>query len=169
MKLHIEWFAKISSADIEFDGMTVIAGKNNTGKSTVGKVLYAFFRSMSQLEKRVRRDRLSSIMRAFKKATDFSISESQAESLLVGSVTERRLYDDMLGALPDYERNMRMLALPGFSAADERKLAAEISSPGSGQAPTYICQMPFHSVHLSRCHAHSKEKGHPDSRQNAPC
>ena len=126
MKLHIEWFAKISSADIEFDGMTVIAGKNNTGKSTVGKVLYAFFRSMSQLEKRVRRDRLSSIMRAFKKATDFSISESQAESLLVGSVTERRLYDDMLGALPDYERNMRMLALPGFSAADERKLAAEI-------------------------------------------
>ena len=109
MKLHIEWFAKISSADIEFDGMTVIAGKNNTGKSTVGKVLYAFFRSMSQLEKRVRRDRLSSIMRAFKKATDFSISESQAESLLVGSVTERRLYDDMLCALPDYERNMRII------------------------------------------------------------
>ena len=33
MKLHIENFAKISSADIEFDGLTVIAGKNNTGKT----------------------------------------------------------------------------------------------------------------------------------------
>ena len=33
MKLHIENFAKIANADIEINGITVIAGENNTGKS----------------------------------------------------------------------------------------------------------------------------------------
>ena len=33
MKLHVENFAKIKEADIEINGITVIAGENNTGKS----------------------------------------------------------------------------------------------------------------------------------------
>ena len=65
MKLHIENFAKISKADIIFDGLTVIAGDNNTGKSTVGKVLYSFFRSLSNLDKRIQNERLDSIRTAF--------------------------------------------------------------------------------------------------------
>ena len=40
MKLSINNFAKIKQADIIIDGITVIAGENNTGKSTVGKVLF---------------------------------------------------------------------------------------------------------------------------------
>lgn len=32
MKLRIRNFAKISKADIEIDGITIIAGNNNTGK-----------------------------------------------------------------------------------------------------------------------------------------
>lgn len=39
MKLEIRNLAKIIEADIEIDGITVIAGDNNTGKSTVGKTL----------------------------------------------------------------------------------------------------------------------------------
>lgn len=49
MKLRIENFAKISHADIEFDGLTVLAGANNTGKSTVGKILYSFYRSYDDI------------------------------------------------------------------------------------------------------------------------
>ena len=49
MKLHIENFAKIGTADIRLDGLTVIAGQNNTGKSTLGKVLYSFFRGRPTL------------------------------------------------------------------------------------------------------------------------
>lgn len=49
MHLSINNFAKISSAELDFDGMTVIAGANNTGKSTAGKVLYVLFRALSQL------------------------------------------------------------------------------------------------------------------------
>ena len=64
MKLHIENFAKISSADIEFKGLTVIAGENNTGKSTVGKILYSFYRAFSNKEMRIRRERLRSMCTA---------------------------------------------------------------------------------------------------------
>lgn len=35
MKLNIKNFAKIKEADIVIDGITVIAGENNTGKSTI--------------------------------------------------------------------------------------------------------------------------------------
>ncbi len=37
MKLYINNFAKIRNADVTVDGITVIAGENNTGKSTIGK------------------------------------------------------------------------------------------------------------------------------------
>ena len=126
MKLHIENFAKISSADIAFDGFTVIAGKNNTGKSTVGKVLYAFFRSMSRLDKRVRHDRLKTIVRAFKKATDFQISEDQAGAVLDGRVAARHLYNELVTALPNYEQKLRPLVAPFFSDDEEKKLNSEI-------------------------------------------
>lgn len=51
MKLHIENVAKIKKADIDVEGITVIAGSNNTGKSTVGKALFAMFESFYSLEK----------------------------------------------------------------------------------------------------------------------
>ena len=39
MRLKIRNFAKILQADIEIDGITIIAGNNNIGKSTIGKIL----------------------------------------------------------------------------------------------------------------------------------
>ncbi len=43
MKLKISNFAKIEEADIKIDGITVICGDNDTGKSTVGKILFSIF------------------------------------------------------------------------------------------------------------------------------
>lgn len=43
MKLHIKNLAKIHEADIELNGITVISGENNTGKSTIGKTLYSIY------------------------------------------------------------------------------------------------------------------------------
>lgn len=50
MKLHIENILKIGRADIDIDGITVIAGSNNTGKSTVGKVLFALMNSFYNID-----------------------------------------------------------------------------------------------------------------------
>lgn len=46
MNIRIENIGKIGIADIDIDGITVIAGENNTGKSTVGKAVFATFESL---------------------------------------------------------------------------------------------------------------------------
>ncbi|MDR3244461.1 MAG: ATP-binding protein [Elusimicrobiota bacterium] len=46
MELYIEKFGKIKKADIKTRGLTLIAGKNDSGKSTVGKVLFAMIKSV---------------------------------------------------------------------------------------------------------------------------
>ena len=43
MKISIEKIGKIHHSDIIIDGLTIIAGKNSTGKSTVSKSLFAIF------------------------------------------------------------------------------------------------------------------------------
>ena len=53
MKLTVTNIAKIKEASIEFNGITVIAGENNSGKSTISKTLfsiyYSFYNSSSKL------------------------------------------------------------------------------------------------------------------------
>lgn len=53
MRLEISNFAKIGNADLKFDGITVIAGRNNTGKTTIGKILYCVFNSLYDLENQI--------------------------------------------------------------------------------------------------------------------
>lgn len=62
MRLHIENVAKIKEADIDFNGITVIAGKNNTGKSTVGKVLYCVVEGFHDLNKRIISEKVNAIL-----------------------------------------------------------------------------------------------------------
>ena len=61
MKLHIRNFAKIKEADIIVDGITVIAGENNTGKSTVGKILFSMFNALSDIDKKIFDERAKEI------------------------------------------------------------------------------------------------------------
>ena len=61
MKLSIKNIGKIESADINLDGITVICGENNTGKSTIGKVLFAYFNSMCDFESKIKKQRMTEI------------------------------------------------------------------------------------------------------------
>lgn len=61
MKLSIKNFAKIKEAEIIIDGITVIAGENNTGKSTVGKILFSLFNSLSDVDEKIFEERLNEI------------------------------------------------------------------------------------------------------------
>ena len=61
MKLKINNFAKIKEADVIIDGITVIAGENNTGKSTVGKILFSLFNSLSNVDEKIFEERLKEI------------------------------------------------------------------------------------------------------------
>lgn len=57
MKLTIKNFARIKEAEINIDGITIIAGENNTGKTTVGKVLFSCFNSLNNIEENIYLDK----------------------------------------------------------------------------------------------------------------
>lgn len=61
MRLTLENIAKVRKADVEINGITVIAGENNTGKSTVGKALYSIFNSLYHVENQIREERVRTI------------------------------------------------------------------------------------------------------------
>ena len=53
MKLSIKNVGKLKEADVEINGITIIAGENNTGKSTVGKVLWSIFSSFYKINEQI--------------------------------------------------------------------------------------------------------------------
>ena len=61
MKLFLKNIGKIAETCVEIDGISVIAGENNTGKSTVGKTLYAVFNSFHDIHEQISHERVENI------------------------------------------------------------------------------------------------------------
>lgn len=61
MLLELKNIGKIEQASVEINGITVIAGENDTGKSTVGKVLYSIFNSFYNIDEQIQQQRKESI------------------------------------------------------------------------------------------------------------
>ena len=61
MRLTLKNIGKIGTASVEINGITVIAGENNTGKSTVGRALFAVFNSFCNVQKQIENERVDSI------------------------------------------------------------------------------------------------------------
>lgn len=62
MKLSIKNVGILSKVDLEINGITVIAGENDTGKSTISKSLYAIFNGCYRLEERIINTKLKTIV-----------------------------------------------------------------------------------------------------------
>jgi len=58
LKLTINNIGKLKNAEVEINGITVIAGENNTGKSTVGKVLWSVFNSFYKVYEQIEKERI---------------------------------------------------------------------------------------------------------------
>lgn len=87
MELNIKNFASIKEASIKIDGITVIAGENNTGKSTIGKILFASFNSLNNLEVRIKDEinySIRGLLRNFIRRLNFY---SQKKNILVETMT----------------------------------------------------------------------------------
>lgn len=65
MELKIRNVGKIDSADIEIKGITIIAGLNGTGKSTVSRSLFAMFHSFSNMSRKINWEKQYAIERLF--------------------------------------------------------------------------------------------------------
>ena len=62
MKLFLKNIGKIAEATVEIKGISVIAGENNTGKSTVGKALFSVFNSFYKIQEQILQERINSIV-----------------------------------------------------------------------------------------------------------
>lgn len=81
MRLQIKNIGKVADADIIIDGITIIAGENNTGKSTIGEVLFCIFNSFHNPEERIKSERVASITRALMRLADAAYNTPSGESL----------------------------------------------------------------------------------------
>ena len=61
MFLGIRNLGKIETANIEINAITVIAGENNSGKSTIGKALFCIFNSFYDIDRQIDQERLAFI------------------------------------------------------------------------------------------------------------
>lgn len=61
MKLFLNNIGKLEPTAIEIDGITIIAGENNTGKSTVGKALFSFFNGFHDIQNQIEKSRISGV------------------------------------------------------------------------------------------------------------
>ena len=59
MKLWIDNIGIVKDSEIEINGMTVITGYNNSGKTTVGKVLYSLISAVENLRESALRDKVN--------------------------------------------------------------------------------------------------------------
>lgn len=63
MKLVLKNIGKIGIASVDIKGITVIAGENNTGKSTISRSLFAVFNSFFDLQNQLKKMRTNRLMR----------------------------------------------------------------------------------------------------------
>jgi len=65
--INISNIGKIENAKIKLNGLTVIAGENNTGKSTVGKILFSIVKAISRYEQDLNENRGQLILKKIEK------------------------------------------------------------------------------------------------------
>lgn len=104
MKLSIKNIGKISESTIELNGITVIAGENDTGKSTFGKILFSFFNSFYKINEQIKKEKFIFIQEdVFGK----SIKKNMEYYANINNL--KKLTSDIIDNQEDYKKNEDML------------------------------------------------------------
>lgn len=104
MKLTINNIGKLKNAEVVIDGITVITGENDTGKSTVGKVLWSVFNSFFEIKKQIRTDKISSILEELRRVSSM---QDIRNNLVHSSIVEYDL--DLNDLLKQLEKKLEVL------------------------------------------------------------
>jgi len=104
MKLTINNIGKLKNAEVVIDGITVITGENDTGKSMVGKVLWSVFNSFFEIKKQIRTDKISSILEELRRVSSM---QDIRNNLVHSSIVEYDL--DLNDFLKQLEKKLEVL------------------------------------------------------------
>ncbi|MBQ9492463.1 MAG: AAA family ATPase [Oscillibacter sp.] len=126
MKLTMKNIGVIRDAEIELDGITVLAGYNGTGKSTTSKALYGVIASYVNLEEKILEERTNSVLLI---VMDFLMRAAKTLSIdrkLLNHITQvtsdfvtgacpiPEQYEDWVRLLPEYLKNGDSESFPKF-------------------------------------------------------
>lgn len=120
MRLVIDDCAKIDHADILIDGITVIAGQNNTGKSTVGKILFSIFNAMDDIDAKILEERKREIQDACRmNLKEYAFGSEAGTSLSRKSDRIARRIIKEINSLPSEKRSKSIMHSIIVSAFDD--------------------------------------------------
>ena len=108
MKLIIKNIGKLKNAEVEINGITVITGENNTGKSTVSKVLWSVFNGFYKIDEKIYNEKVSELRKivdklmkenGYDRITDnfkdfFGIFDRTEEKIAVELLKNNRSYSE---------------------------------------------------------------------------
>lgn len=110
MELKITNVGKISLAEIEIKGLTIIAGPNATGKSTVSRSLFAMFHSFSKISDKITLEKIYAIQKLFyssNKHFEFMLTcqlqPRELATILAGDVDKNRINKTLHNSNPTFE------------------------------------------------------------------
>lgn len=110
MRLKIENIAKVASADIKLNGITVIAGENNTGKSTVGKVLFSLLNCFYNIDHSIIEERVNEIYQKIKRFCIVNIRNLKKDYIYNSEpISKGTIRDFVISSLP--RENISMIFL----------------------------------------------------------
>lgn len=124
MELYLKNIGKVAEAKVEIKGITVVAGENDTGKSTVGRALFSLFNSFYEIGEQIRQERIASIvsvLRATYGNTIFITDDSQIKGL-------EEYAKEVLDKAQEYKKDITLL---------EQDIQSEVVMDGN-RAETYF-------------------------------
>lgn len=94
MRLNIQNFGIIESASVNINGLTVICGENDSGKSTIGKLLFAMIKASQKYEEELGEGVISQIFLNLSRISVLLLQGDRDESLRSISIYFRGLNPD---------------------------------------------------------------------------
>ena len=130
MKLTINNIGKLKNAEVVIDGITVITGENDTGKSTVGKVLWSVFNGFYEIDEKVYNEKVSELEKIIDEiikenvyknlSTDynsfFEIFNSTREKIAIEFLKENKNYseDEIKIIINNYKKDLKIENISNF-------------------------------------------------------
>ncbi|MCI9843260.1 AAA family ATPase [Flavobacterium pectinovorum] len=135
MKIKLQNIGIIEEADINIEGITLIAGQNDSGKSTVGKVLYSIIKGFNQninlfLDEKNNRIiyRYQDILKELKKNVSIDITEFQTKEIslewfekIEKTIKLESTAEDSKKALSDSLRMLKLYFNVEYNTIEQKK------------------------------------------------
>ncbi len=129
MDLEMINVGKVNYAKIKFNGVTVIAGENNTGKSTVGKMLFCIFHAFYKIEEQVADERIKSVSRVL------AHYNSETTNMFFRRIDTRGFAKKIISQREEFLKNRELLEkeITNFLLIREKSFERYISQESFGQ------------------------------------